>query len=375
MSQRLAAVEQVQHGIAVVAHQHQGPMGQPAAQLQYHLPRPVGELFVAAPLLAVVPRRGRQHREHRQGPMATGPGYVAQPHQGDPAQAASLDQLLTTGTHRVAVDAPRPDFGAATPFQGLVDAEHQRALAPVQMLEQQRQQDAGRRTGRPHRPVEHLVVTDVAPLVAASHDAERRGNRALARGQYRADQQPLGFPPSLSSAPTGGRAAKHRCEGNENGYNGIGQGEQGWTFREKWGQAILPCIYDFSKLCVKSSKVESQVVPLPVIASVALKFVLPQIPALIRASAQAYDKIRNRKRFQKSDSSVYSDSIRALRTAVDEIEERLETQEAVTESQAELIVQLTRNNAVLGRWLLLMSVGLALSGGLAIAALLLTFLD
>ena len=115
--------------------------------------------------------------------------------------------------------------------------------------------------------------------------------------------------------------------------------------------------------------------PLPVIASVALKFVLPQIPALIRASAQAYDKIRNRKRFQKSDSSVYSDSIRALRTAVDEIEERLETQEAVTESQAELIVQLTRNNAVLGRWLLLMSVGLALSGGLAIAALLLTFLN
>ena len=171
------------------------------------------------------------------------------------------------------------------------------------------------------------------------------------------------------------RAAKQRCEGNENGYNGIGQGERGWTFREKWGQAILPRLYDFSKLCVKSSKVESQVVPLPVIASVALKFVLPQIPALIRASAQAYDKIINRKRFQKSDSSADSDSIRALRTAVDEIEERLETQEAVTESQAELIVQLTKNNAVLGRWLLLMSVGLALSGGLAIAALLLTFLN
>ena len=108
--------------------------------------------------------------------MATGPRDVAQPHQGDPAQAAGLDQLLATGTHRVAVDAPRLDFGAATPFQGLVDAEHQRALAPVQVLEQQRQQDAGRRTGRPHRPVEHLVVMSVVPLVAASHDAERRGN-------------------------------------------------------------------------------------------------------------------------------------------------------------------------------------------------------
>ena len=41
-------MEQVEHGIAVVAHQHQRAMGQPAAQLQYHLPGPVGELFVPA---------------------------------------------------------------------------------------------------------------------------------------------------------------------------------------------------------------------------------------------------------------------------------------------------------------------------------------
>ena len=77
LGQGLAAVEQVQHGVAVVAHQHQGAMGQPASQLHDHLPRPIGELFVPASLLPVVPRRGRQHRKHRQGPMATGPGDVA----------------------------------------------------------------------------------------------------------------------------------------------------------------------------------------------------------------------------------------------------------------------------------------------------------
>ena len=76
----LAAVEQIQHGIAVVAHQHQGSVGQPAAQLHDHLAGPVGELLVLASLLLVVTGRRRQHREHRQGPMASGPGHVAQPH-------------------------------------------------------------------------------------------------------------------------------------------------------------------------------------------------------------------------------------------------------------------------------------------------------
>ena len=185
--------------------------------------------------------------------MATGPGYVTQPHQGDPAQATGLDQVAPAGTHRIAVDAQGFDFRTAVPFQSFVDAENQGTIALIQVLEQQHEQDASRLAGRPHRPVEHLMIAGVVPLVAASHDAERRGNRALARGQYRADQQPLGFPPSLPSAPTGGRFGKQRCEGNENGYNGIGQGEHGWTFREKWGQASLPCLYDFSKLCVKSS--------------------------------------------------------------------------------------------------------------------------
>ena len=45
-TERLAAVEQVQHGVAVVPHQDQGALGQPAAQLHDHLSGPVGEVTV-----------------------------------------------------------------------------------------------------------------------------------------------------------------------------------------------------------------------------------------------------------------------------------------------------------------------------------------
>ncbi len=230
-------MKQIQHGVAVVAHQHQRSLRQPAPQLHDHLPRPVGEFLVSASLLLVVPRRGRQHGEHRQGPIASGPGHVAQPHQGDPAQAAGLDQLLAAGTHRIAVDAPTFDLGAAPPFQGFVDAEDQRAVAAVQVLEQQHQQDAGRLAGRPHRPIEHLMVTGVVALVAAAHDPQGRGHGALARGQDRADQQHLSFPP--------GWAGKQHGEGNEQGYNGIGQGEHGWTFSEIWVRPAYPAFILF----------------------------------------------------------------------------------------------------------------------------------
>ena len=124
-------------------------------------------------------------------------------------------------------------------------AEDQGAIAAIQVLEQQYQQNTRGRTGRPHRPVEHLMVAGEVAVIAATHDPQRRGHRALAWRQYRAHQQHLRFAP--------GWVAEQRCEGNENGYNGIGQGEHGWTFRRKWGQAILPCPYSFPKKCAKSS--------------------------------------------------------------------------------------------------------------------------
>ena len=89
------------------------------------------------------------------------------------------------------------------------------------------------------------MVTGVVAVATAAHDAQRCGHGALARGQDRADQQQLGFLRSW--------AGEQRCEGKENGYNGIGQGEHGWAFLGKWGQASLPCLYSFSKLCVKPS--------------------------------------------------------------------------------------------------------------------------
>ena len=52
-------------------------------------------------------------------------------------------------------------LGPATPFQSFVDAEDQRPVAPIQVLEQKHQQDAGYPTGRPHRPIEYLMVAGV----------------------------------------------------------------------------------------------------------------------------------------------------------------------------------------------------------------------
>ena len=109
-------------------------------------------------------------------------------------------------THRIAVDAQGFDFRATAPFQGFVDAEDQRTIALIQVLEQQHEQDASRLAGRPHRPIEHLMV---AGVVEVAHEAQRRGHGALARGQYGAGQQDLGFQP--------GRAAKQRGEGMEYG--------------------------------------------------------------------------------------------------------------------------------------------------------------
>ena len=122
-------------------------------------------------------------------------------------------------------------------------AEDQRAVAVIQVLEQQHQQDAGYRTGRPHRPIEHLMVAGVVLVVAQSHDPQGRRHGALTRGQDRAHQQHLGFPP--------GWVGKQRCEGKEQGYNGIGQGEHGWAFSEIWVRPAYAAFILFAKLCVK----------------------------------------------------------------------------------------------------------------------------
>ncbi len=77
------------------------------------------------------------------------------------------------------------------------------------------------------------MVAGIVGVAAEAHDTERRGNLALARGKYCPDQQNLGFEPSP--------VLEQRCEGKENGYNGIRQGEHRLSYCERWGQASLPC--------------------------------------------------------------------------------------------------------------------------------------
>ena len=81
------------------------------------------------------------------------------------------------------------------------------------------------------------MVASVVALVAAAHHTQRRGHGALTRRQDRAQQQQLGFLP--------GRVGEQHCEGQENGYNGIGQGEHGWTFSQIWVRPAYPAFLLF----------------------------------------------------------------------------------------------------------------------------------
>ena len=76
------------------------------------------------------------------------------------------------------------------------------------------------------------MVAGVVAVIAAAHDPQGRGHGALTRGQDRAHQQHLGFPP--------GWVGKQRCEGNEYRYNGIGQGKHSWAFSEIWVRPAYP---------------------------------------------------------------------------------------------------------------------------------------
>ena len=131
---------------------------------------------------------------------------------------------------RALILAPRHRSRVSRPVKGAY-AEDQRTVAAIKALKQEHQQDAGGLTRRPHGPIEHLVVAGVVVMVAASHDPQRGGHGALARSQDRAHQQQLSLLP--------GRVGEQRCGGGEYRYNGVGQGEHGWTFPSKVGSGQL----------------------------------------------------------------------------------------------------------------------------------------
>src|SRR3954463_2825881 len=109
-----------------VADQHQLPPGQPAAGLQYHLPRPVRECLVSPPALPTATLRGRERGQEWQRPHPSGPRDRRQEHQAQPAQAAGLDEKRLRRTHRVTVDALGRDTLAAAALDRVVQAQHYR---------------------------------------------------------------------------------------------------------------------------------------------------------------------------------------------------------------------------------------------------------
>ena len=114
--------------------------------------------------------------------------------------------------------------------------------------------------------------------------------------------------------------------------------------------------------------------PFPPLIITGLGLLLKEAPTLIRIGEKILNKFKDPKPPPADSDTANREEIQALRAQVEQLQERLDTQEESAEAQAELIVQLAKHNASLVRWLLLMAIGLALSSGVAIAALILTFL-
>lgn len=112
--------------------------------------------------------------------------------------------------------------------------------------------------------------------------------------------------------------------------------------------------------------------PIPVAVITAVTpLVVKGIPALVQTAVDAYTKIRDRK---KPKNPTTTANLQGLQERVANLEERADALEGSLESQADLIVELTKHNATLMRWILALTVFSVLSGGTAIAALLLAVL-
>src|SRR3954452_8054304 len=146
---------------------------------QDSLAGPVGERLVAPAALGMIALRRRQDAEERQGPDPLRPGDRGKHHEAEPAQAAGLDEMLLAGAHRVAVDAARRDPGAPAALDGIVEADHHRPVAE-QGRDNDLEQTPGRRPAAPACAVEHLMVAGEVGDRIQAHDAQGRGDGALA---------------------------------------------------------------------------------------------------------------------------------------------------------------------------------------------------
>src|SRR5215813_11544472 len=136
-----------------------------------------------------------QHSQKRQGPDSLRPRQARQNHQREPLQAETFDDVLATGSDRVAVTPPTLDLPGAPPLKRIVAADDDRALSGQRQDNQSEENLAGLQRV-PFGAIEHPMVVLKMPLIAQADHTQTCGDRAFATSQQRPKQQHLGVFPS-----------------------------------------------------------------------------------------------------------------------------------------------------------------------------------
>ncbi len=103
--------------------------------------------------------------------------------------------MTSAGARSVSIYPPGLDASATPSLNRLVYAKHQGAVAMIEPMYEERQQDTAQPQGRPRGAIENMVVLCEAVIVVKAHDAKSGGDGAFARSQDGADQQYLSFHP------------------------------------------------------------------------------------------------------------------------------------------------------------------------------------
>ena len=111
------------NGKAAVTHEDDIAVGQPSAELARALTGPVGQQLVPAATLSIGALRWRQQGQDRQGLHDARPRDRRQHHEAQPAQAAGLDEMATTGADGITIDAARRDLPSPPTLDGVVHAD------------------------------------------------------------------------------------------------------------------------------------------------------------------------------------------------------------------------------------------------------------
>src|SRR5512135_3172213 len=204
----LAGAGQIHRREAAVEHQDQLPLGEPAANLQDHLPGPVDRRLVrGAAAGALGPAQGGQEG---QGPHPVAPGDRDQNHQSDPLQPEALHDVLATRPHGIAVAALGPNAAAGAALDGIVGGQDDRPVAGEDGDDQAEQDLPGGQAG-PGVAVQDAVVVGEVPLLAEPHDPQDRTDGAVAGSQEGSDGQELGLDPDA--------VGEQGSEGGQDGYD------------------------------------------------------------------------------------------------------------------------------------------------------------